>query len=73
MAARFEGHVQEFRAEALQGRSFGAVVKPKCFGKGLFAKTKSLRQGCAGGNLYAGTLDIHGKPNGKALHVERWA
>eukprot|EP00913_Durusdinium_trenchii_P004649 g4316.t1 len=24
-------------------------------------------QGCAGGNLYAGTLDIHGKPNGKGV------
>ncbi|CAK9079293.1 unnamed protein product [Durusdinium trenchii] len=23
--------------------------------------------GCAGGNLYAGTLDIHGKPNGKGV------
>ncbi|CAE7481371.1 unnamed protein product, partial [Symbiodinium natans] len=24
-------------------------------------------RGCAGGNLYAGTLDIHGKPNGKGV------
>mgnify|MGYP002803649278 FL=1 len=23
--------------------------------------------GCAGGNLYAGALDIHGKPNGKGV------
>lgn len=35
-------------------------------GKVVACAANAWSRGCAGGNLYAGTLDIHGKPNGKA-------